>query len=106
MVGGLGAGKGLVVGGLGYGERGGRDGEGVGEEDGVEWLGKGKGSGRGGKGKIGGRRLGAKGKTKWRGGMVRKGKGEEVAVRAGRVFGGGVGGGCGREGRSPLKSVS
>ena len=72
----------------GYGERGGRDGEGEGEGDGVEWLGRGRvvGGGAWGRGwwwEVRGRRQGQV--ERWSG-MVGKGKGEEVAVRAGRVF--------------------
>ena len=67
----------------GYGEKGGRDGEGVGEGDGVEWLGKGGGAGRGWWWQVRGRRQGQV--ERWSG-MVGKGKGEKVAVRAGRVF--------------------
>ena len=74
----------------GYGERGGRDGEGFKVSHLIKSrvVGKGKGSGRGGRGRgwwwevRGGRQ----GQVERWSGMVGKGKGEEVAVRAGRVF--------------------
>ena len=58
-------------------------GEGVGEEDGVEWLGRGRVVGGAGEGEV---RGGRQGQVERWSGMVGKGKGEEVAVRAGRVF--------------------